>query len=190
MVGGVKIRLKNDFNRNDLGGREMRKLSIDETWDYTKRMWKWVAFQVEVLKDERSVFTLKKVWLEENEPEFTGMVSDCFFCQNRVGDCDTTCPGSLVEKGFSCCNLAHHYEDHPGAFYREILRLDAIRTAVPPEHQWEHGDVFLHGDITMIYLTPYTGPELRSISCECMGCCEPKNYLPEATFLFNIKDKL
>ncbi len=185
----------------------MRKLTSDETWDYTKRMWKWVAFQVNVLKDKRGVEELKGVWLRENEPEFIHMVSTCFFCEKRNGEgsCKTTCPGSLVEEGFDCCDLAYNYEEDPGAFYREILRLDAIRVAVPPEpvvvkHEWMHGDVFKYssGAIMMVVI-------LRdSQKAYCLRperYCAAEKYHPgeagddsylhkDVEFLFNIKGKL
>ena len=177
----------------------MRKLSLDEIWDYTKRMWKWIAFQVEVLKDERSVTELKKVWLKENEPEFTRMISDCFFCQNHDECCcDTTCPGSLVEKGFSCCASAHHYENKPGAFYREILRLNAIRTAELPvvelpvvEHEWVHGDVFRNGSGYMMYLNlGYGEDSMVWIDRKLVVSCTITEYRRDCTFLFNIADAL
>jgi hypothetical protein len=169
----------------------MRKLTIDETWDYTKRMWKWVAFRIDTMLDERSVVQLKEVWLKENAPEFTGMTSDCFFCQNREGCCGTTCPGALVESGFSCCDPDHNYEDKPGAFYRKILRLDAIRTAAPPEHEWMRGDVLKCYDGTVVVCIQEKGEQIRVFG---VNEREPNEYSAdinldhEATFLFNIRD--
>ena len=114
----------------------MRELTTDQIWDYTKRMWKWVAFQKVVLKDPRSVTELKHVWLKENEPEFRGIDLGCFFCE-VAGGCDRCdrCPGRAVDPGFTCRDFGspHHYNRRPGAFYREILRLDEIRTAKPVE---------------------------------------------------------
>ena len=124
----------------------MRKLSLDDTWDYTKRMWKRIAFQKEVLKDKRSVTELKRLWIEENATGISVVPSACFFCTySGDGGCSNSCPASLVEPNFNCCDANHHYDHHPGAFYREILRLDAIRTAVPPEpvvvaQELRHGD--------------------------------------------------
>ncbi len=169
----------------------MRKLTIDEIWDYTKRMWKWVAFQ-KFCGDERSVHKLKEMWLEKNEPEFTGMISNCFFCQNREGCCDTTCPGTLVEEGFSCCDSAHNYEDKPGAFYREILRLDAIRTAEPVvvDHVWVHGDVYDAGHSIGMYIASGCHGDIV-VNLEFPNRCgTPAIQLKDSTFLFNIKSKL
>ena len=69
-------------------------------------------------------------------------------------------------------------------------QAQAVLDKFRPVHVWKHADVLQHGLTTMIYLTPSTGPELRSISCECTGRYEPENYLKDATFLFNIKSKL
>jgi len=177
--------------------KKMRKLTLDEIWDCTKRMWKWVAFQKEVLKDERSVDELKKAWLRENAPDCVTMQSDCFFCQEKYvrtegsGLCSTQCPGSLVDGPFNCCASAHNYEEEPGAFYREILRLDAIRTAKPPKHVWKHGDVFsnhvigtqicihLNGVFRCIDLNGESG----TFDVQTRPAAKPK-------FLFNIKDAL
>jgi hypothetical protein len=183
------------------GEKKMRKLTLDETWDYTKRMWKWIAFQREVLEDGRDVYTLKVAWLKENEPEFVEMEDKCFFCHVTIG-CGG-CPGRVVDSSFNCNTYKspHHFYDHPGAFYREILRLDAVRTAVPaepvvpvePEHEWVHGDVFetktggtvmvhliINGTQPVVYVLDYPGPGEGSVDY-----C-----LKDATFLFNIKDKL
>lgn len=178
----------------------MRKLSIDETWDYTKRMWKWVAFQVEVLKDERGVHKLKRIWIEENASEFVDMLASCFFCENQknCGGCNENCPGKLVELDFNCCNTAHNYSSRPGAFYREILRLDAIRTAVTPEpvvveHKWVHGDVFSnHVFSAQMYVELFDGPMI--INLEQIGHGGTPGYQlrpnAEPEFLFNIADAL
>lgn len=175
----------------------MRKLSIDETWDYTKRMWYWIAIRKEVCGDGRDVQTLKAAWLEENASEFVHMEAQCFFCEAHQNSCNKTCPASLV-KGqgpFDCCNTAHHYEDEPGAFYREILRLDAIRTAEPVvvEHEWKEGDVFrcYTGEI-LVYVKdnnrdPHVFGVTKSFTDECLV---DVNIDESAAFLFNIEDKL
>lgn len=180
----------------------MRKLSLDDTWDYTKLMWKWIAFRKEVLKDERSVYELKKAWLKENTPEYSHIQDKCFFCEASTLGC-TGCPGRAVDPKFNCntLNSSYHFYDRPGAFYREILRLDAIRTAKPvepvvptvPEHKWVHGDVFSnhvfpaqmcaereHKLICVNLLNSNSGGDLEF---QTRPAAEPK-------FLFNIKDKL
>jgi hypothetical protein len=178
----------------------MRKLTIDETWDYTKRMWKWIAFQ-KFCGDERSVEKLKEVWLEENKPEFVGQLwENCFFCaEKRVrhgfGDCHEQCPASLVEKGFGCCTATYNFKSKPGAFYREILRLDAIRTAVPvvvvpPEHVWKHGDVYDAGHSIGMYIESSNHGDIIVNLEHPNRCGTPAVQLKGSKFLFNIKDAL
>ena len=177
----------------------MRKLSLDEVWDYTKRMWAWIAFQKEVKENEQSVEKLKGMWLIQNAPEFIHMASRCFFCEACKGSsCDTGCPGSLVGGRFCCCDPAHNYQDKPGAFYREILRLDKIRTAklVVPAHVWKHGDVFRNNvDVIMVYIQTILG-DAEHVFCVSGNCAGHSNadyvhaQLENATFLFNIKNAL
>jgi hypothetical protein len=171
----------------------LKKLTIDETWDYTKRMWKWIAFQ-KFCGDERDVIILKKVWLEENALEFVDIAESCFFCEATIG-C-STCPGKLVDDDFYCMggNNPYQYYYHPGAFYREILRLDAIRTAKPvvpvkSEHEWVHGDVFRNVAGIQIYLEPYPKPIVVNLGHTNSGGT-PEVQLPgdDTVFLFNIRD--
>ena len=180
--------------------KKMRKLTLNETWDYTKRMWYWVAVRKEVYKDERSVEKLKKVWLGENAPEFRDITSGCFFCDAQSGAC-VECPGKLVDRTFICNNPDYYYRNKPGAFYREILRLDAIRTAAPPEHVWEHGDVFKTswGSVmiyivldakNLVYCILGTHDRLEEYSHPSTAAPNTQYCLADATFLFNIKDAL
>lgn len=173
----------------------MRALTINETWDYTKRMWMWIAFQKEVLQDERSVADLKRIWLRENEPEFVDVAGGgCFFCE-AAGACDD-CPGRLVDDDFFCGHPSYGWDEHPGAFYREILRLDEIRTAEPSEHVWKHGDVFTNCIGHMwIYLEPAGTPRVLSLDApggdrDCGSDPDIQTTLCNPVFLFNIKDKL
>ena len=180
----------------------MRKLSLDDTWDYTKRIWEWIAFQKEVLEDGRSIRELKKAWLKENAPEFVGeLKGDCFFCKARgknLGDSVLRCPecpGTLVDIKFQCCNFAYSWHKEPGAFYREILRLDAIRTAVPVvvEHVWVHGDVFRnHAGSVLMYLERADG--IMSVNLLHTGCAGTPEIqmrsVAKPKFLFNIEDAL
>ena len=173
--------------------RRRRKLSIDETWNYIKQMWADIAFKKEVLKDERSITQLKRAWLKENEPGFVGMTSNCFFCEAQDGNC-AKCPGKAVDRKFSCMNAGYEFQNKPGAFYREILRLDEIRTAKPPEHVWKHGDVFEDRDAWFVCLAFAVGEKLRifcldelpihnSVHPDYLESCPDKT-----TFFFNIKD--
>ncbi len=60
-----------------------------------------------------------------------------------------------------------------------------------PKHEWKHGDVFDNkAESIMIYLTPLSGPEIRSINHPCTGDCDVAIQLNKAEFLFNIKEKL
>ena len=179
----------------------MRELTIDETWDYTKRMWKWVASQ-KVCEDVRDTTMLKKAWLADNEPEFVDLADDCFFCDVGKSDCCdcTECPGVAVDPEFTCKGFGnpHNHYKHPAAFYREILRLDAIRTAVPPEpvvvkHEWVHGDVFSnHVWPLQMYVELFDGPAIISLEYTGHKATPDSQLRPDAEpkFLFNIKDKL
>lgn len=172
----------------------MRKLSTNETWDYTKRMWKWIAFRKDTMLDTRSVLELKRVWLRENAPEFVGIEKDCFFCE-EAGGCSQChkCPGRAVDSGFNCQghDNPHQYQNHPGAFCREILRLDEIRTAKPVvvEHVWKHGDVFetKTGGTVMVHLILHNGPVVYVLDYSGPGEGTVSYCLKDATFLFNIK---
>ncbi len=77
-----------------------------------------------------------------------------------------------------------------GEYWCSEGRAQAVLDKFQPTHVWEHGDVFDPGWHTiMIYLTPGSGPEVRSVSCVCTGTCGV-SVLRNATFLFNIKDLL
>ncbi len=179
----------------------MRKLTIDEIWDYTKRMWKRIVFQKEVLEDKRSVATLKRVWLKENAPEFSSIEEGCFFCE-EAGGCNVCdkCPGRAVDIKFTCkgLNSPHHFNYHPGAFYREILRLDEIGTAalvvpVVVGHEWKVGDVFecYTGEI-LVYVKD-NDEDLHVLGATEFFADEymvDVNADESATFLFNIADAL
>ncbi len=79
-----------------------------------------------------------------------------------------------------------------------------LRKAFEPKHVWEHGDVFRWvkpgGDgSVMIYLiigvepvvyTLVSEPKCRADYHPAVACPEPVMLLKNATFLFNIKDKL
>ena len=97
-------------------------------------------------------------------------------------------------------DLGNHIRDYlhsNGKVYgtREYWPTPELAQAVldkyQPPHVWEHGDVFENwGGVIMIYLMPNTGPEVRSIVCQCTGTCNVISQLEDATFLFNIREKL
>ena len=67
----------------------------------------------------------------------------------------------------------------------------------PPQHKWEHGDVFSYFTTTMIYICEMewsfdrTGKEyVFCISGPCDCTHPPESFLKEGKFLFNIKEKL
>lgn len=64
-----------------------------------------------------------------------------------------------------------------------------------PEHEWENGDVFVHGETgTMIYLKSNLEPAqvfyLYGVNIGCAATCPANSYLNGAKFLFNIREKL
>lgn len=79
------------------------------------------------------------------------------------------------------------YEFFPS---REAAQTILDKFYPKPGHVWKHGDVFNYKGTIMIYLTPLTGPEVRSISCRCTGDCDVDTHIHDAKFLFNIKEKI
>ena len=65
----------------------------------------------------------------------------------------------------------------------------------PPQHKWEHGDIFkTNMNVIMVYLKfAYGRPRTVCVVGGCGGLVEHKNFdgvLRDAKFLFNIKEKL
>ena len=65
----------------------------------------------------------------------------------------------------------------------------------PPQHKWEHGDIFRAdiGSIMMYLGFTYDDPQLVCVGGLCEGLVEKKYFnevLREGKFLFNIKEKL
>ena len=69
-----------------------------------------------------------------------------------------------------------------------------LRKAFEPSHIWKHGDVFtnLTGDIHYIYMNPIFGgdPQVFYLDDNTNATCPAKAYLEDATFLYNIREKL
>lgn len=71
-----------------------------------------------------------------------------------------------------------------------VLRKLLEEEEAEPEHVWEHGDVFENKcGVKMVYLTLLDGDLVFRLSSICQGH-RPIDFLPGATFLFNIKEKL
>lgn len=105
-------------------GIKMKKRTLNQTWILCLRMWRWIA------KPEnkgKNIHTLKARWLHDNG--FVNVIrADCFFCDyNKVDSECGSCPGGLVDPDFNCCNDDYKYTGEPGAFYKELLRLNRIR---------------------------------------------------------------
>lgn len=72
----------------------------------------------------------------------------------------------------------------------EQLEKREKESSKPEAHKWKHGDVFKYGDVTMIYLSPLSGPVVLSLSCQCTGDCPVERHLQSGEFLFNIQEEL
>ena len=59
-----------------------------------------------------------------------------------------------------------------------------------PKHVWKHGDVFVVQNFPMICLCEGTSRRVYHLTSGHMATCSMESYLKDATFLFNIKDKL
>ena len=74
---------------------------------------------------KKDIIYLKIQWLHENGFRDGGVSANCFFC-NYQSTC-TQCPGRLVDPHFDCHAKEYYYGEKPGAFYKELLRLNRIR---------------------------------------------------------------
>ncbi len=103
------------------------KLTLNEAWEKTEAMWKWIDAKS---SDPANVRRLKRRWLHENDPEIE-LEEDCYFCeydvQNEGDDICLCCPGRLVDTTFHCENEPYHYLYNPKACYAEIVELNQIR---------------------------------------------------------------
>ena len=105
----------------------MKKLSLEQTWRYCLKMWKWIALKY-IENPQRDVHDLKVQWSKENGLE-SPRESYCLFCQYAADHENVCghCPGCLVDPDFSCFNTEYDWEGKPLAFYQELLRLNQIR---------------------------------------------------------------
>lgn len=105
----------------------MKKLSLDKTWFYCLKMWRWIARQIKA-HPYSSVEVLKTKWLEKNG--FKSVISGCFFCAygTRWSAACLNCPAKKVDRDFHCFgHREYHYCKKPIAFLKEITRLNRIR---------------------------------------------------------------
>lgn len=107
----------------------MKRLSLNDTWKYCLRMWKWIAERRKE-GDKRSVNVLKEVWLEGKN--FGYIINDCFFCNydtysKRYKDACTGCPSRRIDKFFHCTNYSYSYIKRPMQFYKQLVKLNRLR---------------------------------------------------------------
>ena len=103
----------------------MTKWTLNQTWKYCLKMWKWIAEQVQK-NNVWYIEELKQQWLQEHKFS-KNLCNNCFFCDyNEQDDC-SGCPGKLVTKSFDCCNHAYHFVHSPIKFYKKLLQLDKKR---------------------------------------------------------------
>jgi len=123
-----------------------KRLSLEQAWSVSLRMWKWIAEQ---RKKERmdSVTALKDEWFETQQKKYEAddFLASCPFCEYsahpfceysaqtnvdaNMDDDDFCggCPGKLVDKRFKCRNRTYNYYREPVKFYKKLLQLDAKR---------------------------------------------------------------
>ena len=81
-----------------------------------------------------------------------------------------------------------------GAVVQISAEIEAeLRKAFEPPHVWKHGDVFENrGGVIMIYVDPIFGggSQIFYLGEDTNATCPVEAYLEDATFLYNIKEKL
>lgn len=107
------------------------KLTLDQTWTETLKMWKWISEKNMQPSDTYAISEivdqLKREYMKLNYPEYS-IGSNCFFCLYTKGKTDcSTCPGKLVDKEFSCGTVGYSYDEEPVEFYQKLSELDKLR---------------------------------------------------------------
>ena len=116
----------------------MEKLTLEESWKYCLKMWKWIkeeSKKVELHEGEYlflKIEELKREWLKLNKMD--EIYNNCFFCKYGYDNKQTkyscnSCPGVLIDKDFRCNDDKYAYDKNPELFYKELLRLNKIRKA-------------------------------------------------------------
>jgi len=101
----------------------MKKLTLDETWEQSLAMWKWISRQW--TRGRRDVLALKEEWLKKQGYGESEVLRDCFFCQACREIC-SNCPAVLIDSSFDCIGTDYSYHDAP-AFYAKLKELNKIR---------------------------------------------------------------
>lgn len=109
-------------------------MTLDEAWEKTMRMWRWIVDQ----PADRDVCQLKVWWIKENDPGFDGD-DCCYFCKYAQDQCEGEyasagsptickfCPGRLISPKFDCQAQAYHYYYKPKKFLAKLEELNAKR---------------------------------------------------------------
>jgi len=106
--------------------KEMKKYTLDETWDNCLAMWKHISRRM--LVSERFVSAEKRRWLKKHH--IVSLQENCFFCEYAnyyKGQGCSACPGALIDPNFRCLDDEYHCFNKPRAFYQELKRLNKIR---------------------------------------------------------------
>ncbi len=102
-----------------------KKLSLDETWNLTLEMWKWIVEQLFLF--DQSTYFLKREWLTDNNYNPVELRGVCFFCEYDTTRVCKNCPGRLVDKTFRCQHPDYHFSRKPEAFYKKLIQLNRKR---------------------------------------------------------------
>ena len=77
-----------------------------------------------------------------------------------------------------------------GEFWPTKEQAQAVLDRHQPKHVWVHGDVFTVGRYPMVYIREGSSVYIYHLTPCHTVTHTLKTYLKDATFLFNIKDKL
>ena len=116
----------------------MKRLTINETWEQSLKMWKWISRRCKGKSKDwicYSLWSLKSQWTKEHGIEEDSLVNDCFFCEYDSlrptseinGGC--FCPARKIDKDFDCMSKYYSYSMHPRLFYAKLKELNKIRLA-------------------------------------------------------------
>ena len=99
---------------------------------------------------------------------------------------------------FKIVDYNHNYLHSDGSVYncgeywptREHAEQILDEYYPKPKHVWKNGDVFKIQNFPMMCLCESTSRRVYHLTSGHMATCSMESYLKDATFLFNIKDKL
>ena len=104
------------------------KLTLDEAWEKSLKMWKWIAEQEGV--NPSNVLEFKEKYIIKNEGAVIS--ANCYFCfynhqeASGMGLC-RQCPAVLVDAAFNCHRADYCHANKPVAFYNKLVELNDIR---------------------------------------------------------------